>query len=401
MWCLTVKMFVRTVFAFAVVCTATTVRGLRLTGLTVPGSVQSGEPVRLHCEYDLENEVLYSVKWYKNNIEFFRYLPSELVPAQTFELPGMFVDPSRSDKNTVYLSMTDINTEGVYGCEVSTEGPSYQTVRGEKEMRVYVLPVEGPIIRGLSESYHVGDYVNATCYSRPSRPVAKLRWYVNHDEAEPRWVSHTGPVRHDNGLQSSSAILNMLIRQTHVAHGELRFRCVAYVLQTQGRISQELIMGDKGPTLNKRSHTVFSDITRDFGHPSIENSQVRYDVGDDLFVNCTSRADSQQIVQLQWFVNDREARQEMLKRFPGGSPLGLKFRLQPAHFPNDELKMKCTATTLKEITRSSEAYAYAASQYVSGLHLASSATTHHGATLGVLHCTLALLHLWTLLRYNL
>lgn len=45
--------------------------------------------------------------------------------------------PAKSTKNVVYLSRTDINSEGVYGCEVSTEGPSYQTVRGEKEMRIY------------------------------------------------------------------------------------------------------------------------------------------------------------------------------------------------------------------------------------------------------------------------
>lgn len=66
--------------------------GLRLTSLLVPGSVQSGEHVRLLCEYDLESETLYSVKWYKNNIEFFRYLPAEAMPGQVYDLPGLFVD---------------------------------------------------------------------------------------------------------------------------------------------------------------------------------------------------------------------------------------------------------------------------------------------------------------------
>lgn len=68
--------------------------GLKLTALHVPGSVQSGDSVKLHCEYDLDSETLYSVKWYKNNIEFFRYLPSDAMPGQVYELPGMFVDVS-------------------------------------------------------------------------------------------------------------------------------------------------------------------------------------------------------------------------------------------------------------------------------------------------------------------
>ncbi|KAK8758916.1 hypothetical protein V5799_003451, partial [Amblyomma americanum] len=65
---------------------------LRLVDLHVPGAVRSGEPVQLRCEYDLENAELYSVKWYKNNVEFYRYLPSDVPPGQSYELVGTFVD---------------------------------------------------------------------------------------------------------------------------------------------------------------------------------------------------------------------------------------------------------------------------------------------------------------------
>ncbi|OQR70894.1 hypothetical protein BIW11_01607, partial [Tropilaelaps mercedesae] len=149
--------------------------------------------------------------------------------------------PLKSTKNVVYLSRTDINSEGVYGCEVSTEGPSYQTVRGEKEMRIY-----GPMIQGLSTSYHVGDVVNATCYSRPSRPRAMLRWYINNlAPSGLHQITHSGPVRHDNGLQSVSSNIQFTIRQTDVARGRLELRCMAYVLQTESRTSEELVMGDR------------------------------------------------------------------------------------------------------------------------------------------------------------
>lgn len=65
--------------------------GLRLVDLHVPGAVRSGEAVQLRCEYDLENAELYSVKWYKNNVEFYRYLPSDAPPGQSYELLGTYV----------------------------------------------------------------------------------------------------------------------------------------------------------------------------------------------------------------------------------------------------------------------------------------------------------------------
>lgn len=114
------------------------------------------------------------------------------------------------------------------------------------------------------------------------------------------------------------------------------------------------------------------------GSPIIRTARPRYDVGDELNVNCSGGGDVAQIVQLQWFVNDKEARPDVLRRYGnagpnGGNLLGLRFRLQPVHFPNDELKLKCVATTMKEVSQSSDAFAYEASQYVSGLHLTSGA----------------------------
>ncbi|XP_028967522.1 uncharacterized protein LOC100900311, partial [Galendromus occidentalis] len=348
--------------------------GLKLTALHVPGSVQSGDAVRLLCEYDLDSETLYSVKWYKNNIEFFRYLPSDPMPGQVYELPGMFVDPTRSTKNTVYLARTDINSEGVYGCEVSTEGPAYQTVRGEKEMRIYVLPEEGPVIQGLSNSYHVGDVVNATCYSRPSRPRAMLRWFINNQTPSGlHQILHSGAMRHDNGLQSMSSNIQFTVRQTDVARGRLELKCMAYTLQTEGRFSEELVMGDRylpKRTTNKRDRPTGEPRVT----PMIHAPKDRYDVGDEANLNCTL-GEVDKIVTLQWYINDKEARPENLRKFNGGSILNLRIRLQPNHFPNDELKLKCTATISREVTQSSDAFAYEANKYVSGLHLKSAGTS--------------------------
>ncbi|KAG0433741.1 hypothetical protein HPB47_019643 [Ixodes persulcatus] len=58
----------------------------------MPSVVIRGDPVWLNCSFDLESDDLYSVKWYKNHREFFRYLPSESPPAQSYRLSGVYVD---------------------------------------------------------------------------------------------------------------------------------------------------------------------------------------------------------------------------------------------------------------------------------------------------------------------
>ncbi|GBL92695.1 hypothetical protein AVEN_119091-1 [Araneus ventricosus] len=113
------------------------VPALRLSKLDVSSAVIRGEPAWLNCSYILEGDELYSVKWYKNNVEFYRFLPTDRPPGQKYDLQGVYVDLEQSFEGYVYLKRTDLNTEGVYRCEVSAEAPSFQTVREEKEVRVY------------------------------------------------------------------------------------------------------------------------------------------------------------------------------------------------------------------------------------------------------------------------
>ena len=67
---------------------------MKLASLKIPKYTVRGQPVRLECHYDLEGEALYSVKWYKDDKEFYSFLPGEDPPAHTFNLPGLTVDVS-------------------------------------------------------------------------------------------------------------------------------------------------------------------------------------------------------------------------------------------------------------------------------------------------------------------
>lgn len=67
---------------------------LRLVQLRVPSYTVRDNPARLECLYDLDGESLYSVKWYKDGNEFYRYVPRDMPPAQLFPLPGVSVNVS-------------------------------------------------------------------------------------------------------------------------------------------------------------------------------------------------------------------------------------------------------------------------------------------------------------------
>jgi len=70
---------------------------LRLADFRVPGHTIRGQPVRLECHYDLEGEALYSVKWYKDGKEFYRFIPRDNPPAGILQQPGFTVDVSWSN----------------------------------------------------------------------------------------------------------------------------------------------------------------------------------------------------------------------------------------------------------------------------------------------------------------
>ena len=64
--------------------------------------VVMGKPVWLNCSYDLENEELYSIKWYHWNAdseakgEFYRWIPKDSPPGQMFQMEGIYLDVSLS-----------------------------------------------------------------------------------------------------------------------------------------------------------------------------------------------------------------------------------------------------------------------------------------------------------------
>jgi len=57
--------------------------------LIVPQHAVLGQNVSLECNFNLDGENLYSVKWYKDGNEFYRYVPQEKPPVLVFLQPGV------------------------------------------------------------------------------------------------------------------------------------------------------------------------------------------------------------------------------------------------------------------------------------------------------------------------
>ena len=101
--------------------------------------VQVGETVELQCDYQLDS-ALYSIKvliinerksptlypccsvqWYRDNVEFYRFIPSEEPHTTVFIVPGMELVETTTPTNII-LNNVGPETGGLFKCEVS-EGP--------------------------------------------------------------------------------------------------------------------------------------------------------------------------------------------------------------------------------------------------------------------------------------
>ena len=78
---------------------------LSMKGLSVPGQLILGSSADLVCNYALAGSKLYSVKWYKDGQEFFRFMPSMDTQIEVFPVRGVSVDVSKpSFLNEFYTS---------------------------------------------------------------------------------------------------------------------------------------------------------------------------------------------------------------------------------------------------------------------------------------------------------
>ncbi|XKL67691.1 hypothetical protein PGB90_003182 [Kerria lacca] len=201
-----------------------------------------GEKAILQCLYELDGDSLYAVKWYKENEEFYRYVPKARPPQVSYVVEGIKVDHQESNNQNVVLKSVNLKTTGLYRCEVSAEAPSFSSAQKEGYLQVIVLPLRGPQITGEKKQYENGDELNLNCTSDKSHPVSTLKWYINENQAPTIFLSNYPSQIHHNGLMSSILGLRMKLTNDHFVDGNLRVRCVATFSSQQWQSNKESIL---------------------------------------------------------------------------------------------------------------------------------------------------------------
>uniref|UniRef100_A0A1A9V8Q2 Ig-like domain-containing protein n=1 Tax=Glossina austeni TaxID=7395 RepID=A0A1A9V8Q2_GLOAU len=196
-----------------------------------PPAVRRGQSVTLRCQYTLEGAPLYSVKFYRGQLEFFRYTPGEYPNTKVFHYPGIKVDPglkafrpncnvvspdcsfekfkrlclnetlclcpphihqypmhyvmesskeSVSNATQVIIRNVSFNLSGNFACEVTADAPLFSTATAYAQMQVVEFPEKRPQLFTELTRYEPGDILRANCSTPPSRPRAELRFTINN-----------------------------------------------------------------------------------------------------------------------------------------------------------------------------------------------------------------------------
>jgi len=214
---------------------------IQLKTIHVPHYPQVNESVSLWCEYDLKDENLYSIKWYKDQQEFYRFLPKESPPQMAFPVAGALVSLNMSNERLVHLVNISLESIGLYTCEVSTEAPKFKTIARNEAMNVVHPPGNKPVLSwdnqnssSLRERFdetwglRVGEVLMVSCLSSMSFPPAKLKFYINDEIANEENVSSSDTFTTSGVvMQSSKITLKIRLERRHFRYGDLTIKCTS------------------------------------------------------------------------------------------------------------------------------------------------------------------------------
>uniref|UniRef100_A0A182PVT5 Ig-like domain-containing protein n=1 Tax=Anopheles epiroticus TaxID=199890 RepID=A0A182PVT5_9DIPT len=213
---------------------------LRLTNMNVPEVVDYRDTVTLSCSYDMGAHQLNSVKWYKGNKEFYRYAPMLFPKVTTYPVDGIMIATDRPTICNQFLCsirLTELQrrSSGEYRCEISGDAPEFKLANGTRNMTVEVLPVDGPVITGLSGSYLPNEYIAANCTSDRSSLLTRLSWVINGRTVPMEYLVQMQETSVDSdGFSLRNRTLEMRVPVDRLVQRELdngiHIKCVATVV---------------------------------------------------------------------------------------------------------------------------------------------------------------------------
>ncbi|EFN77891.1 Roundabout-like protein 1, partial [Harpegnathos saltator] len=205
--------------------------GLKDLTINVPNVVRSGDTVTLSCHYDLEGSSLYTIQWFLDNNEFYRYVFDRVPPASTFNVSGIQVNISKSNTHDVTLVDVSRKLTGWYKCEVSASSPSYHTMIKKAKMEVVDAPKTDPTIRTEKERIVVDETLRVNCTTGNSRPASTVTWKLNGDFVANNsqftvWHHKTS---HPDESKATKSQIEFKVTKDMFHGGHLHLRCTAAI----------------------------------------------------------------------------------------------------------------------------------------------------------------------------
>lgn len=238
----------------------------------VPEVVKSGDTVTLSCDYDLEQAALYTIKWYRDDVEFYRFVPKESPPSKAFSVPFINVDISRSGPKAVTLRGVRRELTGYYKCEVSADAPLFHTEIKSAHMLVAELPSENPSIIIDHTKIEMGKQIRADCSAAGSDPAANLTWYINDEEvSEDNDYVKLFPLSiqsdHALGLHSSKLHIEITANRSLFSGGLMLLKCEANIYSLWHGTADRFIRDETpqlAPVLGSTSSHTHSEDNQDY-----------------------------------------------------------------------------------------------------------------------------------------
>ncbi|XP_054165111.1 uncharacterized protein LOC128962735 [Oppia nitens] len=300
------------------------VQSLQMVRISAPDYIRFGDPLWLNCSCDLPIQSIYSIKWFKNNHEFYRYIVSDAKPKTFYNTTGIYPDTSSTEFGNIHMTQTDFQTEGSYRCEISSE-VSFQTIHESKDIRVYYIPKDpNPIIIGKKSHYTVNDLVNLTCTSPLSLPAAQLTATINGtsvvDSNDARFQHRVYYQHYENNLSAASINIQFSSR---LLTTRVPFECHSAISHRHSRVAEVALWTTyKSPQQLSDETTFYSEdkpiyydnqesAPEDQSEPTITGLRQTYQMSDLLNLTCVSSRHSP-VPELRWFINKHEVDRQYL-----------------------------------------------------------------------------------------
>ncbi|XP_071532574.1 uncharacterized protein [Panulirus ornatus] len=214
---------------------------LKSLKVKVPRVAYVGEDTELECTFPWTDPgSLYSIKWWRDNDQFYQYIPKKKDPKMKFNVTGIKVDPQNSTEFKVSLKDLTLTSSGMFTCEVISDD-NFETFRESANMTVIDPPdlnragKFGPTIEvaGWNGDGPVevrdGDHVEAVCVARGSNPPVLLTWFINDTKAPKEFVRQQTSHMEGHNTYTSSLRVVLPAQELWDSQGRLHLRCSAEI----------------------------------------------------------------------------------------------------------------------------------------------------------------------------